>query len=105
MSVIRALRTGPIRAGIFEEKTAASLVIPYSTSSMYTTSASISPECGWALRVLSSFTTSTGFGDRLVSPVRGEVGCGATLGEGLEVGVGLGSTSGLADAGLAESVG
>ena len=46
--MIRADRTGPIRFGTLLEKTAASRVMPYSTSSMYTTSAFVRPACGWA---------------------------------------------------------
>lgn len=50
----------------------------------------MSPACGWALRVLSNFTTSTGWGVGSARPFSGEVGVGVGAGVGVGVGVGVG---------------
>src|ERR1039458_3315545 len=57
-SVRRTDRTGPTFVGRFELKMAASRVMPPSTISSYTTSASLMPYCGCACGVLSILIVS-----------------------------------------------
>ena len=74
MSVERALRTGPTVGASVEWKMAAKRVMPPSTPSSTTTSASLIPAWGRPLGALSSLTTSTGRPARAGSegsPVRG----------------------------------
>ncbi|GLZ06873.1 hypothetical protein Acsp03_43390 [Actinomadura sp. NBRC 104412] len=70
---MRALRTGPTRAGSLDEYTAISRVWPPSTCSTYTMSAERTPVCGSAFRVFSIFTASTGLSTPRRPPVKGWV--------------------------------
>src|SRR5687768_18592826 len=77
MSVDRAERTGTTVASV-EWKMEKRRVIPPSTASSTTTSASLMPDCGLALGALSIFTTSAG---RLAGwPGRPVSGCMGALG-------------------------
>src|SRR3954454_9445253 len=84
MSVVRTERMGPTGLASLDWYTAASLVIPPSTCSSNTTSASMRPDCGRASLALSIFTTSATLvalaGSSRGSPVRGaRVAVGAAV--------------------------
>src|SRR5512143_1207027 len=78
MSVERADRTGPTGVASVDWNTAASLVMPPSTSSSNTTSASLIPLCGRAALELSILTTSATrlvlVGSGASTPVSGNTG-------------------------------
>src|SRR3954465_3876219 len=76
----RAERTGPIGPASVDWKIAINRVDAFSTSSSYTTSAWLMPDCGCASGTLSIFTTSAGLVTVLGSPstpVNGATGGGA----------------------------
>src|SRR5439155_14430574 len=81
-SVGRAERTGPIGAASVDWKIAMSRVELFSTSSSYTTSAWLMPDCGCASATLSIFTAKAGrvmVAGSPAMPVSGETGVGATV--------------------------
>src|SRR5690606_2020389 len=92
-SIGRTDRIGPTTSGRWEWKTALKRVIPPSTISSHTTSASSRPVWGRAIAVFSTLTASAGPSPAASpsgSPVSGHVGSGVGSGSGVGVSVTVG---------------